>query len=313
MFGAVILLFASFAWLAIPTLVGRMIDSQPRAARLVRRIAFAAGGTFLFLMLAGLAAGYGWTGAAYSGLVENFGEGWAQTSGLPSLLFGIALLFGTLGLLAQLGLCLSIYRSLTSGRATIQEVLISDDEPRLMSDLAAAAAAMGVPEALVKRSAEARAKATGASVDEILAAWAGGAPAPTALSCSRHQRRQPRRRKTPAPATQTPAASAGSADVTPQNLRPRLQRQPGRSPAAPAPRREPSRSSDAGGRAAGGGRRHGRKLRPAHPLASPLGLYPLDAAARQRNPLLQPRVLIRGPAKGARSTCRRVAPPATPS
>jgi mono/diheme cytochrome c family protein len=47
-----------------------------------------------------------------------------------------------------------------------------------MSDLAAAAAAMGAPEALVKRSAEARAKATGASVDEVLAAWAGGAPAP---------------------------------------------------------------------------------------------------------------------------------------
>ena len=49
-----------------------------------------------------------------------------------------------------------------------------------MSDLAAAAAAMGVPEALVKRSAEARARATGASIDEILTAWAGGAPAPAA-------------------------------------------------------------------------------------------------------------------------------------
>ena len=47
-----------------------------------------------------------------------------------------------------------------------------------MSDLAAASAAMGVPEVLVKRSAEARAKATGASVDEILAAWAGGAALP---------------------------------------------------------------------------------------------------------------------------------------
>ena len=45
-----------------------------------------------------------------------------------------------------------------------------------MSDLTAAAAALGVPEAIVSRSAEARAKATGASVDEILAAWAGGAP-----------------------------------------------------------------------------------------------------------------------------------------
>ena len=51
-----------------------------------------------------------------------------------------------------------------------------------MSDLAAAAAAMGVPEALVKRSAEARARATGATVDDILAAWAGGSPAPAATA-----------------------------------------------------------------------------------------------------------------------------------
>lgn len=40
--------------------------------------------------------------------------------------------------------------------------------------LAAAAAAMGLPETLVQRSAEARATETGASVDEILVAWAGG-------------------------------------------------------------------------------------------------------------------------------------------
>lgn len=49
--------------------------------------------------------------------------------------------------------------------------------------LAAAAQALGVPEALVQRSAAARAAETGMSVDEILAAWAGGeviesAPAP---------------------------------------------------------------------------------------------------------------------------------------
>jgi mono/diheme cytochrome c family protein len=41
---------------------------------------------------------------------------------------------------------------------------------------------MGVPETLVKRSAEARARATGASVDEILAAWAGGGEAPAATA-----------------------------------------------------------------------------------------------------------------------------------
>jgi len=50
-----------------------------------------------------------------------------------------------------------------------------------MSDLSAAAEAMGLPEALVERSAEARAAETGASVEEILAQWAGGeaAPAPS--------------------------------------------------------------------------------------------------------------------------------------
>ena len=40
--------------------------------------------------------------------------------------------------------------------------------------LAAAAQALSAPEAIVKRSAEARAKAGGMSVDEVLAAWAGG-------------------------------------------------------------------------------------------------------------------------------------------
>ena len=45
-----------------------------------------------------------------------------------------------------------------------------------MSDrpLAAAAAALGMPEDLVRRSAEARAAETGSSVDELLTAWAGG-------------------------------------------------------------------------------------------------------------------------------------------
>lgn len=40
--------------------------------------------------------------------------------------------------------------------------------------LASAAAALGLPEDLVTRSAEARAAVTGGSVDEVLAAWAGG-------------------------------------------------------------------------------------------------------------------------------------------
>jgi hypothetical protein len=49
-----------------------------------------------------------------------------------------------------------------------------------MSDTAAAAAAMNIPESLVERSAAARAAATGSTTEQIISAWAGGAPAPTA-------------------------------------------------------------------------------------------------------------------------------------
>lgn len=48
-----------------------------------------------------------------------------------------------------------------------------------MSDLAAAAASMGIPESLVQRSAEAKAEETGATVEEILAAWAAGETEPS--------------------------------------------------------------------------------------------------------------------------------------
>ena len=49
-----------------------------------------------------------------------------------------------------------------------------------MSDLLASAAiALGIPDSLVQRSADARAAESGATVDEILAAWVGGAPAPS--------------------------------------------------------------------------------------------------------------------------------------
>ncbi|HSL24972.1 MAG TPA: cbb3-type cytochrome c oxidase subunit II [Acidimicrobiia bacterium] len=74
-----------------------------------------------------------------------------------------------------------------------------------MSDLAGAAAAMGVPEALVKRSAEARAKATGSTVDEVLAAWAGGGTAPAA----------PAPASTPPASTPPPSAPPSPAEPLP--------------------------------------------------------------------------------------------------
>ena len=116
-----------------------------------------------------------------------------------------------------------------------------------MSDLAAAAAAMGVPEALVKRSAEARAKATGASVDEILAAWAGGAAAPAATASaaprrSRGRRQRPdARRQRPNRSEPAPPAAHGArtSNLRTSNLKPRSSLEP-RTVTAPPPPTEVS-------------------------------------------------------------------------
>lgn len=70
-----------------------------------------------------------------------------------------------------------------------------------MSDLAAAAEAMGAPEEIVQRSAEARAQANGTSVDEVLAAWAGGGSAAPAA---------PAETPEPAPAEAEPSPEEGA-------------------------------------------------------------------------------------------------------
>jgi hypothetical protein len=72
--------------------------------------------------------------------------------------------------------------------------------------LASAAQKMGVPEPLVKRSAEARAKASGADADAVLSAWAGGEAAPAAA--------------TPPPAAETPATPQPAPAATPEPAAP---------------------------------------------------------------------------------------------
>ncbi|HUO45989.1 MAG TPA: cbb3-type cytochrome c oxidase subunit I [Acidimicrobiia bacterium] len=128
--GAIGLLFGAFAWHALPNLVGRSVD-QGRASTVVRRTVVYVTITSLLLVSAGLAAGYSWAGGAFTGSFAPVGDGWSQAMGLSNLLYGLAVLFGLGALLSQLGLALSLYRALTSGRATVQEVLIEsggDDE-----------------------------------------------------------------------------------------------------------------------------------------------------------------------------------------
>lgn len=76
-----------------------------------------------------------------------------------------------------------------------------------MSDLSAAAEAMGLPETLVQRSAEARAAETGASVDDILAQWAGGEAAPAPAEAPPETSEEAVTEEA-APAEEPPAAAA---------------------------------------------------------------------------------------------------------
>ena len=76
-----------------------------------------------------------------------------------------------------------------------------------MSDIAAAAAAMNIPESLVERSAAARAAATGSSTEEVIAAWAGGAPAPAAAPPPAEPASEPTAEPEPSPEPAPPAAA----------------------------------------------------------------------------------------------------------
>ncbi|GIU91542.1 MAG: hypothetical protein KatS3mg011_0448 [Acidimicrobiia bacterium] len=91
--------------------------------------------------------------------------------------------------------------------------------------VAAAAAKLGIPEPLVKRSAEARAKAAGVSVEEILTAWAGGEAAPSGTQAATQA------------ATQ---AEATAEETTPAAPEPEPAPAPAAAPPQPAPTPPPA-------------------------------------------------------------------------
>ena len=99
----------------------------------------------------------------------------------------------------------------------------------MSENLARAAEAMGAPEILVQRSAEARSGASGVPVEEILAAWAGGGSAPSASQ----------------PAAPTPASQPAAPTPASQPAAPTPASQPAApvsaaAPAAPTPTPSPA-------------------------------------------------------------------------
>jgi cytochrome c oxidase cbb3-type subunit 2 len=91
--------------------------------------------------------------------------------------------------------------------------------------LAVAATALGAPEDLVQRSAEARATADGSSADDVLAAWAGGAPMP-AVTATPAEAPEPTadapavEETTPSPAAAAAPAPQPAAAIAPASTAP---------------------------------------------------------------------------------------------
>lgn len=92
--------------------------------------------------------------------------------------------------------------------------------PTVSDLLTAAAESLNVPEPLVERSAAARATANGTTVDDVLSAWAGGAPATAAATAA------------PSP---SPEAESGPEPAPAPEAEPSTDAAPEPEPAAPAP------------------------------------------------------------------------------
>jgi cbb3-type cytochrome oxidase subunit 1 len=116
------LLFAAFAWQAVPNLVGRSVDDP--VSKVIRRLSLGGVGTGVLLALSGYTAGISWSGAAFTGAFDSIGAGWSSGMGLAGILSGLALAVSIYLVWGLVTLALSIYRALTSGRATVQEVLV---------------------------------------------------------------------------------------------------------------------------------------------------------------------------------------------
>ncbi len=128
LFGVGGLFTASLLYRAVPAVTGRRLYSSELARRHLRWTIVGVGGTVLLLALAGLAAGYGWTGGSFVGGFVDAGPGWAQTVGLPRVLTGFAVLTAGVALGGQLALVLNVYRTLTSSHPAPAEVLVLREE-----------------------------------------------------------------------------------------------------------------------------------------------------------------------------------------
>ena len=124
--GVGVLLVAGVSFSAMPRLVGRKLHSIQRAKSFVRLTVAGSVGVLLALAAAGLISGYSWIGGSNSAAYVDAGEGWAAgVGGSVDALLLVAVAFGVVTLAGHLAYASTIFSTLTRGKSTIQEVLVT--------------------------------------------------------------------------------------------------------------------------------------------------------------------------------------------
>lgn len=126
--GAIPLLVASSVLHTLPRMTGRALFAPESAGRMVKLILLGAGGAALFFVTAGLVTGYSWAGGSFTGAYAAVGDGWSEAGGSGGVFLGLATVAGLIAIWGNLILASLVTRTITRGRVTTQEVLVTREE-----------------------------------------------------------------------------------------------------------------------------------------------------------------------------------------
>ena len=123
--GVVPLLAASWMLHSVPRMTGRQIFSADLGRRHVRLTVIGSAGIVVLLGLGGLITGYSWAGGAFTGAFNAIGEGWDTAAGVGRVFTGIGIIAGWVAVAGNLTLASLLFRTITQGRVSTQEVLVT--------------------------------------------------------------------------------------------------------------------------------------------------------------------------------------------
>lgn len=126
--GVATLLFAGVILQGLPAIAGRRLPDSVLSMRGIRLTVIGSVGVVISGIVAGLLTGFVWTGASFvGGTYSGLAETWTAGLGPAFVFIGFMALFAVVAAIGQSLVALTIIRTLTSGRAVVQEVLVTGD------------------------------------------------------------------------------------------------------------------------------------------------------------------------------------------